>query len=353
MSAGSELGQTVRGGQLASAIETTIAGQQHDLLAGLLDDDHTQYALLAGRTGGQTLTGGTAASENLDLRSTANATKGQVRLGGASGIVWDEALAAGAAGGAPASGFIWSMIAASGPTTQVKTAASNSQSSFGLYSGSARIFLMTQYGTGSGSTLFGGEARSDLASMEVYGGITRIAFVLTSAVKAIVDGTSGLATIPTGVNRAWVGGSIKTIQTDVGNVGGGEDDLHTYSLPAAMLSVNGQWVEIESAVKYAATANSKQLKVYFGATAVHDTGASIANGTTISVKVRITRTGATTQRSISRCTSDNALVPSVPIYSEPAETLANAITIKLAATGVADNDIVAKSTVIKWGQAFA
>lgn len=51
----------------------------HGLLAGLLDDDHSQYALLAGRAGGQTLIGGSAASENLTLQSTANAVRGYVR----------------------------------------------------------------------------------------------------------------------------------------------------------------------------------------------------------------------------------------------------------------------------------
>ena len=56
----------------------------HGVLTGLSDDDHTQYALLAGRSGGQTLLGGTAASENLVLRSTAHATKGLVTIGNTS-----------------------------------------------------------------------------------------------------------------------------------------------------------------------------------------------------------------------------------------------------------------------------
>lgn len=51
---------------------------EHGELAGLLDDAHTQYALLAGRSGGQILVGGTGASENLTLRSTSHATKGDV-----------------------------------------------------------------------------------------------------------------------------------------------------------------------------------------------------------------------------------------------------------------------------------
>jgi hypothetical protein len=53
----------------------------HGALTGLSDDDHTQYALLLGRTGGQTLIGGTAASENLTLQSTAHATRGNILFG--------------------------------------------------------------------------------------------------------------------------------------------------------------------------------------------------------------------------------------------------------------------------------
>lgn len=50
----------------------------HGGLTGLSDDDHTIYALLLGRSGGQTLIGGTAASNNLTLQSTSNATRGVI-----------------------------------------------------------------------------------------------------------------------------------------------------------------------------------------------------------------------------------------------------------------------------------
>lgn len=53
----------------------------HGSIGGLVDDDHTSYAQLAGRAGGQTLEGGTAASESLILRSTHHATKGSVKIG--------------------------------------------------------------------------------------------------------------------------------------------------------------------------------------------------------------------------------------------------------------------------------
>lgn len=44
----------------------------HGALTGLLDDDHTQYLLLAGRAGGQTAYGGTAAGDILELQGADN-----------------------------------------------------------------------------------------------------------------------------------------------------------------------------------------------------------------------------------------------------------------------------------------
>lgn len=51
----------------------------HGSLTGLTDDDHAQYALLAGRSGGQHLKGSILASQNLTLESTAHATKGFIK----------------------------------------------------------------------------------------------------------------------------------------------------------------------------------------------------------------------------------------------------------------------------------
>lgn len=68
---------SVSGTWLASSPDTEI---DHGSLFGLGDDDHTQYVLLAGRAGGQTIQGGTAASNTLVLESTANATKGTIQF---------------------------------------------------------------------------------------------------------------------------------------------------------------------------------------------------------------------------------------------------------------------------------
>jgi len=53
----------------------------HNTLSGLTTGDagHTQFVMLAGRSGGQTVQGGTSASESLVFESTSNATKGFVK----------------------------------------------------------------------------------------------------------------------------------------------------------------------------------------------------------------------------------------------------------------------------------
>lgn len=60
-------------------LNTTRYIQVHSNKTGLagptLPDEHTQYALLAGRVGGQTLIGGTASGDDLTLQSTSHATR--------------------------------------------------------------------------------------------------------------------------------------------------------------------------------------------------------------------------------------------------------------------------------------
>lgn len=62
---------------LASVPDTEI---NHPDISGLTTGDagHTQFVMLAGRSGGQTVQGGTGASENLILESTSDSTKGDV-----------------------------------------------------------------------------------------------------------------------------------------------------------------------------------------------------------------------------------------------------------------------------------
>lgn len=61
----------------------------HGAQTGLADDDHTQYPLLVGRSGGQTLAGGTGASDALTLRgSTDSAHAGAINVN-SPGFLYD------------------------------------------------------------------------------------------------------------------------------------------------------------------------------------------------------------------------------------------------------------------------
>ena len=59
----------------------------HGSIGGLTDDDHAQYLLLVGRSGGQIVRGGTGSGDDLTLRSTSNATKGDIFLADEGGNI--------------------------------------------------------------------------------------------------------------------------------------------------------------------------------------------------------------------------------------------------------------------------
>lgn len=63
--------QAVAGSDGTTAVETHVG----------LADPHTQYWLLAGRSGGQTGIGGTGSGDDAWIKSTSHATKGEVKLG--------------------------------------------------------------------------------------------------------------------------------------------------------------------------------------------------------------------------------------------------------------------------------
>ena len=64
--------------------------------------------------------------------------------------------------------------------------------------------------------------------------------------------------------------TLKTDTTDVGNITTGEDDLMTFTLPANKMSDVGDYIKISAWGILAANANSKQMKLKFGATTLYD-----------------------------------------------------------------------------------
>lgn len=173
--------------------------------------------------------------------------------------------------------------------------------------------------------------------------------------------TGGSVAVVNSGNKAFVGGTLKSDTTTTGNVGGGEDNLISYSVPASALSVNGQSLEFDVWGSFAANVNTKEVIVYFGATKVADSGAGglILNGVAWRVHGKVIRTGATTQTATAELTVGGTLLSgvngSIAFTTAPAETLSGAITFKCTGTDSgglpADNNIVQNGMHLKWNPA--
>ena len=150
------------------------------------------------------------------------------------------------------------------------------------------------------------------------------------------------------VKQAGFFRTLKSVITAVGNIGGGEDDLISYTLPAATFTRPGQYFEIEGTVTTAANANNKRLRIKFGATTIYDSGAVASNNETVAFKFRVIRTGASTQISTLTITSASTLIPTRAVYTATTENEQAAIVFKCTGEATADNDIVQRMLTVKW-----
>lgn len=150
---------------------------------------------------------------------------------------------------------------------------------------------------------------------------------------------------------ARIGGVIEVNTTQVGNVGTGEDDLMTFSVPANSLSANGDFVRFYVHGSIANSVNAKRVKVKFGATTFFDTGAAgipISAAFDFTITGLVIRTGAATQLAYAYMNTANGTLASYVGSGTPAETLSGAITLKLTGEATANDDIVQKSFVVEW-----
>lgn len=195
----------------------------HTQLTDYLQDDHTQYALLAGRTGGQTLDGDTAASGNLTVSSTASPTKGKI-LAGAFTV--DEANGRiGLNTTAPGFYFECDPLALADVATATGTAQPQLiRARGGLFPGGNTTITTTGTG-GAGSSLFfaggvGGTANSALtASTGGAGGSVQFqgnnGGASTAAATTVTGGAGGGSSLLAGNGGAVSGSGV----TQTGGLG--------------------------------------------------------------------------------------------------------------------------------------
>jgi hypothetical protein len=131
-----------------------------------------------------------------------------------------------------------------------------------------------------------------------------------------------------------------------------ENILKSSSIPAGILSANGDTLVFSLLFRCAANATTKRIRVYFGATVIADSTAIAHNSAIIVVTGRIIRTGATSQVAyVDAIETSNSPAWSTAItggvaFTTPAETLSGIITLKATVTlgaGAALNDVIQDS----------
>lgn len=148
---------------------------------------------------------------------------------------------------------------------------------------------------------------------------------------------------------ARVGGVIKTGSTTTGNIGTGEDNLESYSVPANSLATDGDALTGTYAGSFATSVNSKRLRLKFGGTTIFDSGAlAITTAASWSLEFEIVRTGTLTQKCNVRLTTSSGTLAAYAQYNTAAETLSGAVTLQLTGEATADNDVVKEMFKLKW-----
>lgn len=332
------------------------------------------YALLAGRSGGQTLYGGVNSGDALKLSGSSNATKGGVRviddkLMVGADIAPDttmEVVDSGTAStrgfitgqhnsGAQAALFIFRKSRGSRSSPSVVSNGDNIGAFYGqAYDGAS--YLQT---AGIGYKITGTVSSGSVPTDILFGtgavdsaNFTNERMRIASAGQLLVGVSSGNANVlgvkaGTSSNDAAVGGVLYVTTTQTGNVGTGTDDIASYAVPANTLAVNGQSLWFEASGSVANNANSKTLQIVFGGTTLGSWTFTTNQADDWVIRGRVFRTGATTQKNY---ISLNARFASQPLndVTTAAETLSGSVNLKAQGIGTSNNDIVCETFIVGW-----
>lgn len=152
-------------------------------------------------------------------------------------------------------------------------------------------------------------------------------------VQAVNGGTGGLLNAQTA--------SVATIANTT------ETTLQQYTLPANTLSQAGQSLRVTCFWNTGATANTKTVKLYFGASVI-STLADAANAQNGKLEAIIMRTGAATQKFLgSGIAGTGSLTPVATVYTAGTDALTAGVLIKCTGTNgtAAANDIIANGMI--------
>lgn len=147
--------------------------------------------------------------------------------------------------------------------------------------------------------------------------------------------------------KAQSHGVINVNLTGVGNVTTGEDDLITYALPASTLSANGMGLRITAWGSTANNANTKTVKLFFGATAILTQALTASIAGSWRIVAEVFRTGVDTQDCIASLSQGATDIAHAEFTATTIDDGA-AITIKCTGESSVDtNDLIQEGLMVE------
>ncbi len=159
----------------------------------------------------------------------------------------------------------------------------------------------------------------------------------------------GAGATATGAGGA-VGGLTDSTSTTSGTVQSTEYVLNTITLKANSFNANGRAITVRAWGTTAANANAKNLKIYFGTTAVATVTGSTASGKDYNISMTVVRTGSSTQSGVASIMIDTATSATMAVNGSIAETDSAdiVITVKSANTAAAAASATGKGLVAEF-----
>jgi hypothetical protein len=132
--------------------------------------------------------------------------------------------------------------------------------------------------------------------------------------------------------------------TELGNVGTGEDNLLTYSLPASTLAATGDSIEIEAGFTFANNTATKQVKIFIGSNEIYASGASAHQSGALQFRAVVVRDAVNTAKVSLFATANGSNTP-FPIaygnaFAQSSIDWSTALTIKGTGEATSNNDVV-------------
>ena len=180
---------------------------------------------------------------------------------------------------------------------------------------------------------------------------------LTAGFVAIQDlGKVLIKNSDSGAVKANAGGTLKVDTTTTGNVGGGEDDLISFTVPANTLANDGEFLEFDCWGTFAGNTNPKRLRGLFGSAPLIDSTALVLNGVDWRAHGKIVRVDDGDCVAVCTLSIGGTLLSSInttiATSSFPGEDLTSAVIFKLTGQDSGGTPVNASITqygmVLKW-----